>query len=244
MAGVPQEYTDFYLRLGDRKTILLFDDFTSLPREVLVGLIQGCPSSVIAYPLYSRGLANVPKSSKKESGAGFVDDNMIMVEARDPKEANKKLKKMMTRANGMMEWSKSHDSEFELTKSAHMIFTRRRSKTPNGPTKTAPIPRPKLSINGINIPTVRSFKLLGIILDDELRFKEHAAHAIAKGTKWINMYRRLATPTIGAKPTHAARYYKAVALPRILYGASLFLTPWTPNSKRRDGNVTQLTKVQ
>jgi hypothetical protein len=65
-AGVPKQLAQWFLRLGGRETTLCFDDYISDSRPIETGLMQGCPSSVIAFLFYQAGLAKVPDSSTGE----------------------------------------------------------------------------------------------------------------------------------------------------------------------------------
>lgn len=46
-----------------------------------------------------------------------------------------------------------------------------------------PVPRCVLKINEHKVKPVEMHKYLGVILDQELHFKSHAAYAIRKGTR-------------------------------------------------------------
>lgn len=70
-----------------------------------------------------------------------------------------------------------------------------------------------------------SQKHLGIILDQELRFNEHAAYAQAKGLKWVSQFGRLARPKRGMPHGYARQLYNAVCIPRMLYAADVFCHP-------------------
>jgi hypothetical protein len=45
-------------------------------------------------------------------------------------------------------------------------------------------------------------KFLGLLMDQELRFKEHANYALKKGEAYISQYRRLTRPTKGVTDKH------------------------------------------
>ena len=92
---------------------------------------------------------------------------------------------MMTRPNGAYKWSRDHNSFFEMDKLQLIDFTREREKDPTGKSKTRPKSRQPLELVDGSITPTPTHKLLGLILDHELRFKHHAAHAMAKGTDWI-----------------------------------------------------------
>jgi hypothetical protein len=68
-------------------------------------------------------------------------------------------------------------------------------------------------------------KYLGVILDQELRFKEQAAYTISKGSKWAMQARRLSRPSSGMPHTYARQLWNAVAVPKMLYAADVWCNP-------------------
>ena len=55
-------------------------------------------------------------------------------------------------------------------------------------------------ISGVRVITVAPttmHKFLGVVIDQELRFREHANYVLAKGTKLVRQYRRLTKPGKG-----------------------------------------------
>ncbi|KAJ6469934.1 hypothetical protein C8R45DRAFT_837005, partial [Mycena sanguinolenta] len=58
-----------------------------------------------------------------------------------------------------------------------------------------------------------------------LTFKEQAAAAVAKGQEWIINFRRLGRVAGGVGMTHIRQLYLAICVPRMLYGAEVWLAP-------------------
>lgn len=115
--------------------------------------------------------------------------------------------------------------------------------------RTIHVTRPPLVIGQQTITPSHPYKYLGVILDQELRFKEHAAYTLAKGSTWVAQIRRLQRPTIGMPPRFAWLLYKGIAIPRMLYAAEISLTPVTNNAGRRRvsgtvGPMAKLARVQ
>jgi len=90
-----------------------------------------------------------------------------------------------------------------MSKSHSLRFTRRRNVT-----------RDDFSIDGFTTPCCKSAKLLGAIIDQELRWKEHAEYAASKGTKLVLAISRLTHPTLGMPHKHVRRLYISIALPK------------------------------
>ena len=157
---------------------------------------------------------------------------------------------MVTRTNGALDWSHAHTSKFELDKTGLIIFTNKRTPDPIRPHKTIPLTRPSVTINGQEVKPSLSLKFLGVILDQELRFKAQADYAAAKGKFWITQTRRVSKTAKGIKGHLSRQLYKAAAVPAMFYGASVWLTPIvqsTTKGKKSKGSIgatTRLAKVQ
>ena len=81
-------------------------------------------------------------------------------------------------------------------------------------------------------------------MDQELRFKEHINYALEKGNKFMGQYQRLTKPSKGATVKHMRQYYNAVAVPRMLYTADVFLIPGTEKNKGTKGYINKLARIQ
>lgn len=132
---------------------------------------------------------------------------------------------MVTRPMGALEWSRDHLSKFELDKTGLIVFTNRRIVDPIHPCRTIAMPRPTVVINGQVIKASQSLKFLGVILDQELKFKAQTDHTAAKGKYWIMQTRRISKTTKGIKAHILRQLYNTVAVPAMLYAMSVWLTP-------------------
>jgi len=97
-------------------------------------------------------------------------------------------------SDGRLDWSATHHCEFTVSKFGIMGLTRRREPNP-GMWHTRPVQQWPIFLQGIQVPVVMAHKFLGVILDQELRWKEHVNYALQKGTKWVTQYHRLARPS-------------------------------------------------
>jgi hypothetical protein len=95
---------------------------------------------------------------------------------------------MMTKDDGGLQWSKEHNSKFEVSKSVVLHATRKTQQDPEDDNKRIPLERPPLTIEGQCIQEVSSFKYLGVQVDAQLSWKEQAQRAAANATKWILQY--------------------------------------------------------
>src|SRR5882724_10438583 len=110
--------------------------------------------------------------------------------------------------------------------------------------KTMPERRRPIFLRGVKVLAVATHKFLGVILDQELWWKEHIQYAQQKGTKWVTQYRRLAKPMKGVSAKHMRQFYISVAIPKMLYAADLFLIPGSEVGKGTKGFISKLVKIQ
>ena len=250
MKGIPVEYTDWLeCKLEDHQTTISFNDFTSAPFSIDDRCDQGCPLLVILYLHYNVGLLEVARMEDKELAPGFIDDVVYLDAGPDLEHMHRKIADMMRRPGSGMEWSVSHNSHFEPNKLQLVDFTRKRQAPEQAGQRSAPIPHPSLFLGDQEIKLTHSYKYLGVILNQELRFKEHVAYALARGTARVLQFHRLSKPTMGMPPRYARQLYKAIAVPRMLYAADIFLIPTAGQngagkSKGSIGFMRRLARVQ
>jgi Reverse transcriptase (RNA-dependent DNA polymerase) len=243
--GVLVEYTDWISRkVQNRLTTISFDDYTSADRLIGRGMDQGCSLLAIAYQFYNGDLLDIVWGKKGENSVGFVNDTTIMAEGTDLEEAFDKLTDIMTRPGGAYSWAAKHDCQFAVEKFGLMGLTRCREKNLMKPSKTRPVARPPIKIGQHIVKPTPTHKFLGLIMDQELRFKEHVNYALKKGEAYISQYRRLTRPTKDVTAKHMRTYYLTVAVPKLLYTADVFLTPATGRSKGTKGSVNKPARIQ
>ena len=121
---------------------------------------------------------------------------------------------MLEREGGAYEWSADHNSRFETSKFSLVDFTLSKSK-----------PHPPMTICGNIITPAPSHKFLGVVVDQELRWKEHAAYALAKGTGYAALLRCLSRTAHGIPTRLICQLYHAIAVPKMLYAASVWIKP-------------------
>ena len=108
-------------------------------------------------------------------------------------------------------WRERHGAQFEKSKYLLVHFTRNR----NMKTK-AEIAMPDITIK----PTTET-QYLGVIFDQELRFKAHLQYTVKKGTKFAMAMANIAKATWGAQFNYLRQLFIAVVAPRIDHAASI-----------------------
>ena len=244
---IPETYIKFIrLLLTDRRTRIKFDDFTSEIINIFNGIGQGDPLSMILYIIYNADLLEIIDDELNEDALGYVDDIALIATGDNFEETTAKLRNLMVKQDGALDWSRSHNSRFEITKSAILHLSRKTITDPEDNNNRIPLPRPPLTVNNQVISEVQSYKYLGIQIDAQLRWKEQAQRAVANATKWLLQYRRLTRPSTGTSARLMRQLYISVALPKITYGLDIWYTPpcKKPGQTRNSGSAGVLRQLQ
>jgi hypothetical protein len=80
-----------------------------------------------------------------------------------------RLKQLMVKDNGGLNWSKEHNSKFEVSKSVIVHFTRKTAPDPETDRGCIPLEKPKLLLGGQEVTQLDCFKYLGVQIDTQLR---------------------------------------------------------------------------
>ena len=75
-----------------------------------------------------------------------------------------------------------------MDKLGKMGLTRRREMNQESRPHTRPAQWHPIVLQATEIPMVTVYKFLGILIYQELQWKEHVNYALQKGTKWISQY--------------------------------------------------------
>ncbi|KAJ7080435.1 hypothetical protein B0H15DRAFT_787191, partial [Mycena belliarum] len=197
------------------------------------GLDQGDPFSGFAFLIYNADLAAVPRAANGEAGVVFVDDNTLIATGRTFKATHRKISRMLERPGGVADWAKPRRIHFGVQKYQCLDATRTLVDDPAHPGKKILDEGEPLLIDGHLVKPAPSVKLLGLHLDKALRWKQQFAAAVGKGHAWLAQFARLARPTRGITAGPMRRLYLAVCVPRMLYGADVFMSPppavWPPS---------------
>ncbi|OAX31976.1 hypothetical protein K503DRAFT_702843, partial [Rhizopogon vinicolor AM-OR11-026] len=106
--------------LTGRRTRLKFNNTESDWIPINNGIGQGDPLSMIAYLIYCADLTDLANDKNSETALAFVDDTAFITTGRTFEETHSKLKDMMERPSWALQWSKEHNSKFEVSKFALM----------------------------------------------------------------------------------------------------------------------------
>jgi hypothetical protein len=141
------------------------------------GLPQGSPLSPILFLFFNADL--VQRTINRNGGSiAFVDDYTAWVVGSSA-EAN--LEGIQTIVDHALEWEKRSGATFESEKTTLIHFTRRPERSSKTP----------ITVKGQRVLPQESAKILGVVLDSELRFKQHLAYTATKGLQAALALKRL-----------------------------------------------------
>ncbi|CAG7850839.1 SubName: Full=Uncharacterized protein {ECO:0000313/EMBL:CCA73447.1} [Serendipita indica DSM 11827] len=244
--GIPETYVQTIEdMLTGRTSRLKFDGTHSELRPIANGNSQGCPLSMILYLFYIAPLLEIANREDQRT-IGFVDDTTIIAIGSSFTETHSTLKEMMERPGGVLDWSYRHNSPLEISKLALIDFTRSTNKW----TESTALTLNTHNVHGVSTPAIispsKSYKLLGVILDNQLRWNKHEELVHARAVKWTALFSRIHRTLHGLPIRMGRQLYKAVAIPRIQYAADLWYTPLhaSTNETKRAGSVAVTNKLQ
>ena len=221
--GFLVEFTNWFLRwLTGRQTSLFFDDYQTLAFVVGNGLDQGDLFSGITYLIYNADLPKIADIKLSKWILLFVDDAAVIVTGKYLTETHKKLHNIMDR---VLKWANTHNCKFGIEKFQLLNFTKKTTPHPFIRKKRIPTLQMALKLGNHHIPSKDTAKFLRVILDNKLNWKSHEAAALAKGQDWLFKLGCLSKTYKGTHANWIRQIYLAVAVPRMLYAADIFLTP-------------------
>ena len=225
-------------KLRGRRTILTFDDFVSELYAIDSGIDQGCPLSVVLYVFYTSDLLDSGDKKRKVTPVGSMDNVAVVVVAATMDLAHGKLCWYMMCDGGGQTWSEEQNSTYSVDKSAVMNCNCRNKNV-----------GPGLMLGEEVVPATDCHPFLGALIDCQLRFHQQVARAVAKGSQWVTVIKRMAKSRHGLSMEVVRRLYLTVAVPSMMYAADTFLTllwkvPGKKNTKGSVGAIRKLAAVQ
>jgi len=217
--------------LQGRSTRLQFNGTASDRIPTPAGVPQGSPLSPLLYMYYNADLLDITTRREGAISLGFIDDIVYGVEGFLDLGNTRKLKGILTEAE---EWRKKHGAQFETSKYILVHFTR-------NPKRSA---KASITINGFAVKASTEAKYLGVIFDQQLRFKTHLQYVVKKGTSAALTLSSIAKCTWGAPYKYVRQIFQAVVASRMDYAAIVWHHPKADGSTANSAQVRRLTTVQ
>jgi ribonuclease HI len=195
--------------MQDRTASIQFDGFATVTTPLLyAGLAQGSPLSPILFALFNSDL--VDQAVDTQGGASaYIDDYFRW---RVGTSAEENLQRLQQEdIPRIAEWARRTGSSFAVEKTELIHLTRRKKELGKG----------SIDMDGKNIKTGPTAKLLGVVFDQEMRWKDHVQQAVKKAT----------TTTLGMsglrhlRPAQMRQIYQACVLPKLDYASTVWHNP-------------------
>ncbi|GFW68989.1 probable RNA-directed DNA polymerase from transposon BS [Trichonephila clavipes] len=178
------------------------------------GVPQGCILSPFLFMIYMSDIFEIQHDSHL---LVYADDVFLYNSGTD---WNKTIGEMQESLNKISVWCKKWKLSTSPEKSSLLNFSRKRSTIP-----------PLLKICDKPIPEVKSLKILGIIFDPNITWKNHINYLRQKGFKYLNAIKALSSPKIGTRSDHLLNIINATIRSIFDYGSQLF--SFSSNSNRQ-----------
>jgi len=180
------------------------------------GLPQGSPLSPALFLFVNANLVQNVINAHQGSIA-FVDDYSAWVTGASAEENTRKIQERFV--SKAVAWEASSGAAFEPRKTLFIHFTRNAKKLSDKP----------LTVGGEQVSPKPSAKILGVVLDQQLRFKEHAARAAKRGLRAVLALKRLRA----LRPGTTRQLFMATVIPTVDYASFV----WTART------LTTVTKL-
>ena len=176
---------------------------------------------------------------KVKLGVGGVVRKSMVHDSLNFNEVYDRLWDMMCRSQGGYNWSKQHNSCFELSKMALIGYSRKQEADLQHPGRLAPETWPDFHLHGDIIKPSTAHKYLGVIFDQELRWWEQVEQATATAAKWMLQFCQLTKLSTSIRSMFMRQLYCTVAVPRFMYAADIWYVPVIHGSqgKKATGSV-------
>ena len=167
--GLALEWISNYL--SNRKQFVVYDNCISEKHIIKCGVPQGSILGPLLFLLYINDIASI---SDKIFLLLFADDSNAFVSGKNLDET---IDTMNMELNKLVTWLNVNKLSLNIEKTHYMLFTNNKNLNT---CKT-------VKINNISISKLSNIKFLGVILDDQLKWKTHISYIKSKVSKCIGI---------------------------------------------------------
>jgi ribonuclease HI len=226
--------------LTDRSTSLKLQEYTDPSTAIQTGIPQGSRISPILYLFYNADLIEACKTEEQSEGddsaceteaVGYIDDASILAIGPTAPRNCKTLKAIHRKAE---DWASKHGSQFAPAKYELVHFTRDPKQN-----NTHALRLPQATIKAS-----RSCRYLGVQLDTRLQWGPHREKVETAATKRLSALSALASSTWGTGMVNLRQVYRAMIVPQMTYGCSVWHIPGNGRSGRGSAMISAMQKIQ
>ncbi|KAE8552234.1 hypothetical protein EYB25_006128 [Talaromyces marneffei] len=205
--GISDKIVQWISAFCSRRTAtIVVNGLTSEQKELFqAGLPQGSPLSPILFLFFNADLVQ-HRISAAGGSIAFVDDYTAWVTGPSADANRDGIQAVINRA---LDWEKRSGATFECDKTAIVHFTQTASRSSSIP----------FTIKGETVKPKDSAKILGVVMDSQLRFEKHIANTATKGLAAAMALRRLKMVT----PQTARQLFKATVAPVADYASNVWM---------------------
>lgn len=205
--GLPEGLLRWVEAFCSNRTATLQVNGQSTDARILpqAGLPQGSPLSPILFLFFNADLVQQQIDCHGGSVA-FVDDYTAWVTGPTAQSNRAGIEAIINRA---LDWERRSGATFEAEKTSIIHFTRKAFKFDTH----------AFAIKGQIVEPKRHVKVLGMIMDSSLKYKEHMARASAKGLESAMELQRLR----GLSPATARQLFTAMVAPIVDYASNVWM---------------------
>lgn len=205
--GIPEPLVKWIDAFCSKRTATIaVNGFTSGRQELpQAGLPQGSPLSPVLFLFFNADLVQ-HKIDANGGAIAFVDDYTAWVTGPSAESNRTGIQAIIDKA---LDWEKRSGAQFEGEKTAIIHFTRNMERFSEQP----------FSVKGEVVKPKESAKILGVVMDRELRYKQHIARTAAKGLAAALALKRLKM----LSPRTARQLFVATVAPVMDYAANVWM---------------------
>ena len=208
--GVPAAARRFIMSFMSGRTCkLVLEGVSTDALEWRSGLPQGSPLSPALFLTYNSALLRACRSASTMA-TGWIDDINLLGWGKSVSEA---VNSINSRVPELEEWSRTHASAFEPTKTTAVVFRTRR---------TVVGAAPPVVLCGVEVEWADELVMLGTRLDAGLSFDAHVRACATRAAQAIGGLGVLARANTGVRPAAARQLVRACVYPRMLWMAGVW----------------------
>lgn len=208
--------------LEERTFNVKIQETLSNTRSLKNGIPQGSTLSVVLFAIAVNELTNVIEEHVGKSI--YVDDLLMYYESNKIEDIEQTLQRNI---NNLNNYASRNGFTFSKEKTHCIHFCRLRT----------PHREPRLLLGNQLIEIKESTKLLGVIYDKKLYWKEHIQNTTKKCKKYLNILKSISSINWGCDYKSLLMFYKSFILARIDYGSIVY-------SSARKSTLKPLDSIQ